>query len=119
MHETTKLTHQIIVNATAAVDTYIQDIKTLNAKLAEIMKDLQLVDNFSGDASDGYEHFYRNVAVPALDANLIAEKGSLCASLKEMLSSIEHQLLKVVDPEMKNVNMDPSAAGGDGAAAQQ
>ena len=116
MPTTTKLTSQIITKAKGEVDQYIRDITTLNGQLDQLMKSLQAVDNFSGDASDGYEHFYKTVAVPALKDNLIADKGSLCASLKEMLDSIEQQLLKVVDPKMKEVNMDPSAAGGDGAA---
>lgn len=111
--ETTKLTSKIIADAKAAVDEYATKIDSLNQELAAIMTTLKGADNFAGDASNGYQHFYNNTALPALTTNLNAAQGSLCASLKEILDSIETQLLKTVDPEMEKVNMNP---GGEAAA---
>ena len=115
---TTKLTHTTIQKANGAVDTYVSAVNGLNQQLDALMKTLQGVDNFSGDASDGYQFFYEKTATPALTTNLTAPQGSLCASLKEMFTSIEQQLLNVVDPKMGEVNRDPSSAAQDTAAPQ-
>ena len=65
--------------------------------------------NFNGDASDGYKVFYTQKVVPALTENLTAPQNSLMASLKDMLTGIETQLLDTVDPQLGENNKNPGA----------
>ncbi len=99
----TILTHAIISSATEKVDSYISAANGLNEELAGIVANL-VSANFNGDASDGYNVFYNQKVVPALTENLTAPTGSLMASIKDILESIQTQLLDTVDPELGNNN---------------
>ena len=106
----TILTKTIISNAMGAVDTYKESAKALYGELDDIIKALT-GNNFNGDASDGYLVFYQQKVVPALTENLTAEANSLMAGIKNMLESIQTQLLDTVDPQLKSYNENPNAAG--------
>lgn len=99
----TVLTHAIIASACEKVDTYIASVNSLNDELAGIIANL-VSANFNGDASDGYNVFYTQKVVPAITENLTAPSSSLMASIKNILESIQTQLLDTVDPEMGSNN---------------
>lgn len=102
------LTHAIIENAKASVDTYISTVNGLNEELNGVITTLTST-NFSGDASDGYQVFYTEKVVPAVTENLTSPGTSLTASIKSILDSIQEQLLDRVDPELGNNNRNPGA----------
>ena len=101
----TILTKTIISNAMGAVDTYKESAKALYGELDDIIKALT-GNNFNGDLV-----FYQQKVVPALTENLTAEANSLMAGIKNMLESIQTQLLDTVDPQLKSYNVNPNAAG--------
>ena len=102
------LTHAIISSATEKVDTYVTSVNGIYDELNGIISTLT-ASNFNGDASDGYKVFYTQKVVPALTENLTAPQNSLMASLKDMLTGIETQLLDTVDPQLGENNKNPSA----------
>lgn len=102
------LTHAIISNATEKVDTYVTSVNGIYDELNGIISTLT-ASNFNGDASDGYKVFYTQKVVPALTENLTAPQNSLMASLKDMLTGIETQLLDTVDPQLGENNKNPGA----------
>lgn len=102
------LTHAIISSATEKVDTYVTSVNGIYDELNGIISTLTAA-NFSGDASDGYKVFYTQKVVPALTENLTAPQNSLMASLKDMLTGIETQLLDTVDPQLGENNKNPGA----------
>lgn len=102
------LTHVIISSATEKVDTYVTNVNGIYDELNGIISTLT-ASNFNGDASDGYKVFYTQKVVPALTENLTAPQNSLMASLKDMLTGIETQLLDTVDPQLGENNKNPGA----------
>jgi hypothetical protein len=102
------LTHAIISSATEKVDTYVTSVNGIYDELNGIISTLT-ASNFNGDASDGYKVFYTQKVVPALTENLTAPQNSLMASLKDMLTGIETQLLDTVDPQLGENNKNPGA----------
>ena len=102
------LTHAIISSATEKVDTYVTSVNGIYDELNGIISTLT-ASNFNGDASDGYKVFYTQKVVPALTENLSAPQNSLMASLKDMLTGIEMQLLDTVDPQLGENNKNPGA----------
>lgn len=102
------LTHAIISSATEKVDTYVTSVNGIYYELNGIISTLT-ASNFNGDASDGYKVFYTQKVVPALTENLTAPQNSLMASLKDMLTGIETQLLDTVDPQLGENNKNPGA----------
>ncbi len=103
------LTHAIIKEATAAVDTYVASATQLYGDLEGVMNTLTS-SNFIGDASTGYNVFFTKNVKPALTDNLTNAQGSLAASIKDILRSIEEQLLDNVDPKLGENNQNPGAA---------
>ena len=102
------LTHAIISSATEKVDTYVTSVNGIYDELNGIISTLT-ASNFNGDASDGYKVFYTQKVIPALTENLTAPQNSLMASLKDMLTGIETQLLDTVDPQLGENNKNPGA----------
>lgn len=107
------LTKQIITNSEAAVDTYVTTVRGLNDELEGILNGL-MPTNFSGDAATGFKEFYTLKVLPAITTNLTEAQGSLPASLKSMLESIQTQLLDTVDPDLGENNKNPGADSGVG-----
>lgn len=104
------LTHAIIYSATQAVDSYIATADGLYNELNGVINTL-IGTNFNGDASNGYKAFFNAKVVPALTENLTGPSGSLMASIKNILDSIQTQLLDTVDPQLGENNQNPGAAG--------
>jgi len=104
------LTHAIISNATQKVDTYVSTANGLYDELSGIISTL-IGSNFNGDASDGYNVFFKDKVVPAITDNLTNPSTSLTASIKSMLESIQTQLLDTVDPNLGDNNKNPGAQG--------
>ena len=102
------LTHAIIENAKGTVDSYVVSTNSLFQEIEGIISTL-VASNFNGDAADGYKYFYTEKVIPALTQNLTDPNGSLTASIKGMLDSIEQQLLNTVDPQLGDVNRNPGA----------
>lgn len=100
------LTHAIIANAEGTVDTYTASANGLYDELNGIIATLTS-SNFNGDASDGYKAFFTEKVVPALTQNLTDPNSSLMASIKNMLESIQSQLLDTVDPKLGESNRNP------------
>lgn len=102
----TILTSAIITSAKDSVDTYVTTVSNLSNQLDGIMKTLTST-NFTGDASVGYNEFYTQKVVPAINANLTDPGNSLTASIKSMLENIQQQLLNTVDPQLGDNNRNP------------
>lgn len=103
----TILTKAIITSATEKVDTYISTANSLFEELQGVINTLTTA-NFNGDASDGYKEFFTTKVTPALTENLTAPNSSLTAGIKSILTSIQTQLLDTVDPDLGDVNRNPS-----------
>ena len=103
------LTSAIIVNAKASVTTYQNTAQGLYDELSSLLAQLTS-SNFMGDAADGLNDFFKTKASPALVDNLIAPEQSLTAGINNMLESIKTQLLDTVDPQLGEVNRDPTKA---------
>lgn len=103
------LTSAIIVNAKASVTTYQNTAQGLYDELKALIAELS-ANNFIGDASSGFNDFFLTKATPALVDNLLAPEGSLTAGISNMLESIKTQLLDTVDPQLGEVNRDPTSA---------
>ena len=103
------LTKAIIANAKGNVDTYVSSVNTLYQELEQVMNTLTGT-NFNGDASNGYQSFFRTQVTPALTENL-TQQNSLMTSIKSILESIETQLLDTVDPQLGENNQNPGGAG--------
>ncbi len=104
----TILTHEIITNATQAVDSYVAAANSLYEELSGIISALTAA-NFNGDASDGYKAFFAEKVAPALTDNLTTPGTSLTASIKDLLGTIQQQLLDTVDPQLGENNRNPGA----------
>lgn len=102
------LTHAIIASAIEKVDAYTTSANSLYDELNGIINALTAT-NFNGDASDGYKVFYNEKVVPAVTQNLTDPTSSLMASIKNMLESIQTQLLDTVDPQLGDNNKNPGA----------
>ena len=105
------LTHAIITNATAAVDTYISTLKTLYTQLEGIMSTLTST-NFNGDAANGYTAFYTASVKPALEE--AGATQALMGSVKDLLANIQTQLLDTVDPQLGQNNQNAGNASTEG-----
>ncbi len=103
------LTSAIIVNAKSSVTNYINTVQGLYDELSALIGQLT-ANNFMGDASNGFNDFFRTKATPALIDNLITPGKSLTAGINTMLESIKAQLLDTVDPQLGEINRDPTAA---------
>ena len=102
----TILTHAIISSATEKVDTYVATVNGLYEELSGVIATLT-GSNFSGDAADGYKVFFNEQVTPALTENLTAPGESLMAGIKNILESIQTQLLDTVDPQLGENNSNP------------
>ena len=103
------LTSAIIVNAKASVNTYQSTVQGLYDELSSVIAELT-ASNFMGDASSGFNEFFKTKATPAIVDNLIAPEQSLTAGINNMLESIKTQLLDTVDPQLGEINKDPTKA---------
>ncbi|MBR6045156.1 MAG: hypothetical protein IKP47_05930 [Ruminococcus sp.] len=101
------LTSAIIVNAKASLTTYQTAAQGLYDELNALIGQLT-ASNFMGDAADGFNEFFRTKATPALVDNLIAPESSLAAGISTMLESIKVNLLDTVDPQLGEINRDPT-----------
>jgi len=101
----TILTHAIISSATEKVDAYVATANGLYEELSGIIANLTSA-NFNGDAADGYKVFFTQQVTPALTENLTASE-SLMAGVKNILESIQTQLLDTVDPQLGENNSNP------------
>ena len=102
------LTSAIIVNAKNSVATYISTAQGLYDELSSLINSLTS-SNFMGDAAEGYKDFFTNKATPAWVDNLTEPGSSITAGLNSMLDSIKEQLLDTVDPQLGDINRDPSS----------
>lgn len=102
------LTSAIIVNAKSSVSTYVSEANALYGELQQLITNLT-GSNFMGDAAEGFKEFFNTKATPALVANLTEPGSSVTAGLDSMLDSIKEQLLDTVDPQLGDINRDPSA----------
>lgn len=102
----TILTHAIISSATEKVDTYVATANGLYEELSGVIANLT-GGNFVGDAADGYKVFFAEKVVPALTENLTAPGESLMAGVRNILESIQAQLLDTVDPQLGENNVNP------------
>lgn len=98
----TKLTTQIIDDATAVVNTYVNTVTELFEKLKNQITDLTK-DDFKGEAAIGFMEFFNNTITPMLTENLTGET-SVTTSLKKLLADINETLIKNVDPQLGNAN---------------
>ena len=105
----TILTSAINENANSSVDTYISTAQSLYEELSGLINGM-IGNDFVGDAADGYKAFFDEKVTPALTENLTDQGTSLTASIKSILTSIKEQLLDSVDPQLGEVNRDPSSA---------
>ena len=105
----TILTHAIISGAIEKVDAYVASTNSLYEELSGIIASLTAT-NFNGDAANGYNVFFTQKVVPALTDNLSAPGESLMAGVKNILESIQNQLLDTVDPQLGENNSNPGGA---------
>ena len=102
----TILTHAIVTNAIAAVDSYVTSANTHAAELKSIIDGLTSA-GFVGDAADGFKDFYNTKVVPAIETNLTDPGQSLTASVKSIVTTIGEQLMDTVDPQLGDNNRNP------------
>ena len=102
----TILSSAIIENAKGTVDAYITTANQCQSDLESAIQTLTGAD-FVGDASNGYNAFFKAKVIPAITDNLTASSGSLTASIKEILDSIKTQLLDTIDPQLGSNNENP------------
>jgi len=102
------LTSAIVVNAKSSVQTYVTTAQGLYDELSKLI-DTLTASNFMGDAAEGYKDFFLSKATPALRENLTEPGSSVTAGINSMLDSIKEQLLDTVDPQLGEINRDPSS----------
>lgn len=102
----TILTHAIISSATEKVNTYVATANGLYEELSGIIANLT-GSNFTGDAAEGYKAFFAGQVTPALTENLTGPGESLMAGVKNILETIQTQLLDTVDPQLGESNSNP------------
>jgi len=105
----TILTSAMISSAINAVEDYIGTANSLSSDLDSVINTLTS-SNFQGDASDGYKAFYTEKVMPAINENLTGS-ASLTKSIKDILESIQTQLLNTVDPQLGDSNRNPGVSG--------
>lgn len=98
----TILTTQIISDAKASVDTYIQTVEDLYKQLSTEITSL-INEGFQGDAANGFMDFFTATMTPMLQEKLTGE-DSITIQLKNILSNIDEQLLQTLDPQLGNAN---------------
>lgn len=98
----TILTTQIINDAKASVDTYIQTVNDLYKQLSTEITSLTS-EGFQGDAANGFIDFFTTTMTPLLQEKLTGE-GSITIQLKQTLDYIDEQLLQTLDPDLGNSN---------------
>lgn len=103
----TILTHQIVSNANASVDTYIGTVSGYTQSLTDLINGLTAA-GFQGDAANGFKDFYNTKVIPAIQTNLWESGDSLTASIKSIMTTIGEQLMDTVDPQLGDVNRNPS-----------
>jgi uncharacterized protein YukE len=99
----TILTSAIISQATSSVEEYASQAKSIASEIQSIIT--ALASNFEGDAADGYKEFFTQKVSPAINENL----EGLTNSIKQILESIQTQLLATVDPQLGDNNRNPGA----------
>ena len=107
--ETTNLTVEIIENAKRAVDQYVTTTTGLFNDLKSAVDKLR-ASGFIGAASDGFETFFSNTLTPALTTNLTDTSSSLTKTVKDILTSIQEQLIGNVDTQLGNANENAGQA---------
>lgn len=105
----TILTSAMISSAINAVEDYIGTANSLSSDLDSVINTLTS-SNFQGDAADGYKAFYTEKVMPAINENLTGS-ASLTKSIKDILESIQTQLLNTVDPQLGDSNRNPGVSG--------
>jgi hypothetical protein len=103
----TKLTTDIINEATNAVNTYVDTVTELYTRLEKEVNSIT-TDGFKGEASMGFLEFFNTNMVPMLRENLTGD-SSVTASLKKLLYDINETLISTVDPTLGDANKN---AGG-------
>ncbi len=106
----TILSKQTIENAKAEVAAYVTQADQLFSELQQKIQSLT-ASGFIGDAADGYNEFFTQMATPALTTNLTGAEGSLMTGIRTLLENIESQLIDTVDTQLGENNRNP----GDGA----
>jgi phage-related minor tail protein len=101
------LTSAIIADAKSSVSTYVSTAQALYDELSSLLANLT-GNNFIGDASTGFMDFFRTKATPVLVDNLTEPGSSITAGITAMLDSIKEQLLDTVDPQLGEINRDPT-----------
>lgn len=101
------LTHAIITEATTAVDSYVATSKGLYTQLEGIISTL-IGSNFNGDAANGYTAFFNANVKPALEE--AGSTNALMTSIKDLLNSIQTQLLDTIDPQLGQNNQGAGTA---------
>lgn len=102
----TYLSTEDIANAKGAVDTYKNTCEELLGQITTIINRLTGAGaGFNGDASEGYNTYYQSIQKSLTD-QLLADKGSFTASVKQILDDIEKSFLQDVDPKLKNANIE-------------
>ena len=96
-----------ITEAKKAISKYQASAITLQKQLAAIMSGL-MPSSFKGKAATGYQYFYDNNVLPAI--NNLTEDDKLIAGISKMLDSIDKQLLGTVDPELEKINRNPGSS---------
>ncbi|MBR1393327.1 MAG: hypothetical protein IJ561_05780 [Ruminococcus sp.] len=103
------LSSAIIVNAKTSVSTYVTTAQGLFDELSSVINNLT-ASGFIGDASNGFQEFFTTKVTPVLQANLTEPGTSITAGITSMLDSIKEQLLDIVDPQLGEINKDPTAS---------
>ena len=99
----TALTDQIITNAKAQVTSYITNAQQIFTTLQTEIVNLRAA-GFVGSASEGYNTFFTEKVTPVLTKNLYGEDGSLMVGIKNLLDSIQTQLIDTVDAQLGQYN---------------
>ena len=100
----TILTTQIINDAKASVDTYIQTVNDLYKQLSTEITNLTS-EGFQGDAANGFMDFFTTTMTPLLQEKLTGEE-SITTQLKQTLDYIDEQLLQTLDPNLGKYNKE-------------
>lgn len=100
---TTAVSTSEIQEAIQATTQLQNELQSLYQNVQSRIQDLAGTD-FIGDGADGYLEFFNTKITPGLRDNLVADDGSILAALKNILQSIQDQLISSVDPALGQNN---------------
>jgi uncharacterized protein YukE len=106
----TKLTTDIINQATDKVNNYVDTVTKLYNDLKSVVDNIT-TNGFKGEASTGFLEFFNTNMVPMLTENLTGD-ASVTASLKKLLDDINNTLIVTVDPTLGNANKNAGGTAG-------